>query len=74
MNYGKHFIAEPGRKVSLKDISPHWHSKTEIPKSAQAETEKYLLKMDELQYLMYAETNARSSSSYRALMAREKME
>jgi PPK2 family polyphosphate:nucleotide phosphotransferase len=55
VNYNKSFIVKPGAKIKLKNISTHSHGKYESHKKAQPEIQKYLDKMDKLQYLMYSE-------------------
>lgn len=55
INYQNKFIVRPATKVKLKDMSAHWHGKHESHKKALPEIQKYLEKMDELQYLMYSE-------------------
>jgi PPK2 family polyphosphate:nucleotide phosphotransferase len=54
-NYLKKFIVEPGTKVRLKRCDPGYHGKHDSREEALPEIQKYLQKMDELQYLMYAE-------------------
>lgn len=54
-NYEKHFKVAPGAKVKLKDLDPSNHGKHESHKSALHEIEKNLKKMDQLQFLLYAE-------------------
>jgi PPK2 family polyphosphate:nucleotide phosphotransferase len=54
-NYRKKFVVKPGSDVRLKHIDPDFHGKLDSRKSALPELEKNRQKMDELQYLMYAE-------------------
>ena len=54
-NYLKKLIVKPGSKVRLKHFDPSYHGKHESHKSALPEIQKNLQKMEQLQYLMYAE-------------------
>ena len=54
-NYGKKLKVKPGCKIRLKHFDPGYHGKHESHKSALPEIEENVQKMDELQYLMYAE-------------------
>ena len=54
-NYRKKFVVKPGSKIRLKRFDPGYHGEHESRKSALPEIEKNRQKMDELQYLMYAE-------------------
>src|ERR1700722_3174036 len=54
-NYGKKLIVEPGAKIKLNDLDPGSRGKHESPEAALPEVQKNLEKMDQLQYLMYAE-------------------
>jgi len=54
-NYLKKFIVEPGSKVRLKHFDPGYHGKHESHQDALHEIQKYVEKMQQLQYLMYAE-------------------
>ena len=54
-DYQKKLIVEPGSKIQLKHFDPGYQGKHESHKSALPEIEKNLQKMEELQYLMYAE-------------------
>lgn len=54
-NYQKKFVVKPASKIRLKHFDPDYHGKNESHKSALPEIEKNRQKMDELQYLMYAE-------------------
>src|SRR5439155_9449710 len=51
----KKLIVEPGSKIRLKHFDPGYHGKHESRKSALPEIEENRQKMQELQYLMYAE-------------------
>jgi PPK2 family polyphosphate:nucleotide phosphotransferase len=54
-NYLKKFIVEPGTKIRLKHFDPDYHGKHESREQALPEIQKYVEKMAQLQYLMYAE-------------------
>jgi PPK2 family polyphosphate:nucleotide phosphotransferase len=54
-NYLKKFMVEPGSKVRLKDFDPGEHGKHESHEEVLPEIQKHLEKMEQLQYLMYAE-------------------
>jgi PPK2 family polyphosphate:nucleotide phosphotransferase len=54
-NYWKKFIVEPGTKIRLKHFDPDYHGKHESREQALPEIQKYVEKMAQLQYLMYAE-------------------
>jgi PPK2 family polyphosphate:nucleotide phosphotransferase len=54
-NYLKKLIVEPDSKIRLKHFDPAYHGKDESRESALPEIEKHIQKMQELQYLMYAE-------------------
>src|SRR5438034_8499480 len=54
-NYQKKLAVKPGSKIRLKDFDPSYHGKHPSRKSVLAEIEENRQKMDELQYLMYAE-------------------
>ncbi|PIS11000.1 MAG: polyphosphate kinase 2 [Bdellovibrio sp. CG10_big_fil_rev_8_21_14_0_10_47_8] len=54
-NYAKEFIVKPGDKIKLKDVRTDFHGDFKSHKKAKPEIGKHLIKMDELQYLMYAE-------------------
>jgi PPK2 family polyphosphate:nucleotide phosphotransferase len=59
MDYGKKFKVEPGSRLRLGDIDAGYKGEHEDKDSAQPETEKYVRRLHDLQYLMYAE-NKRS--------------
>jgi polyphosphate kinase 2 (PPK2 family) len=54
-NYRKKLIVKPGSKIRLKHFDPGYLGKHESHKSASPEIQENLQKMDQLQYLMYAE-------------------
>lgn len=54
-DYLKELIVKRGSKIRLKHFDPGYHGKHESHKAALPEIEKNLQKMEELQYLMYAE-------------------
>jgi PPK2 family polyphosphate:nucleotide phosphotransferase len=55
MNYRKQFCIAPGSRVRLKDFDPQFSDGHENKKSAQLKIRKLQLRMDELQYRLYAE-------------------
>ena len=55
-NYLEKLIVKPGSKVRLKHFDPSYHGKHESHKSALPEIQKNLQKIEQLQYLMYAES------------------
>jgi PPK2 family polyphosphate:nucleotide phosphotransferase len=54
-NYLKKLIVKPDSKIRLKHFDPDYHGKHESRESALSEIQKNLQKMEQLQYLMYAE-------------------
>jgi PPK2 family polyphosphate:nucleotide phosphotransferase len=54
-NYLKKFIVKPDSRIRLKHFDPDYHGKHESRESALPEIQKNLQKMEQLQYLMYAE-------------------
>lgn len=54
-NYRKKLIVKPGSKIRLKHFDPGYHGKYESHKAASPEIQENRQKMDELQFLMYAE-------------------
>jgi len=54
-NYWKKLVVKPGSKIRLKHFDPDYHGKYESHKSALTEIQENRQKMEELQYLMYAE-------------------
>jgi len=57
MDYRKKFRVEPGAKVRLAKIDPSYTGKHENHEKAQPEIQKYLARMEKLQYLLYANDN-----------------
>ncbi len=55
MEYRKKFIVKPGSKVKLAKVDASFKDKHESHEHAMPEIEKYVQKMHDLQYLMYAE-------------------
>jgi PPK2 family polyphosphate:nucleotide phosphotransferase len=55
MNYSKLFRVQPGTKVNLGKIDPHFTAKHKNQASVRDKLEKYTQKLRELQYLLYAE-------------------
>jgi PPK2 family polyphosphate:nucleotide phosphotransferase len=54
-NYLKKFMVEPGSKVRLKHFDPGYHGKHQSHKEALPDIQKHIEKIDQLQYLLYAE-------------------
>jgi PPK2 family polyphosphate:nucleotide phosphotransferase len=54
-NYRKKLVVKAGSRIRLKRFDPDYHGEHESHKSALPEIEKNRQKLDELQYLMYAE-------------------
>jgi len=54
-NFLKKLIVEPDEKVKLRDLDPSYHGKYASHQEALSEIQAYVRKMDELQYLLYAE-------------------
>ncbi len=54
-SYLKKLIVEPGSKVKLSEVDPSYHGDHESHDGAMSEFQADLAKMDDLQYLMYAE-------------------
>ncbi len=54
-NYWKKLVVKPGSKIRLKHFDPDYHGKYESHKSALTEIQENRQKMEELQYLIYAE-------------------
>ena len=54
-NYLKKLIVKPDSEIRLKHFDPDYHGKQESHKSALPEIQENRQKMEELQYLMYAE-------------------
>jgi len=57
MDYRKRFAVEPGAKVSLSKIDPSDTGKHETHEKALPEIRKHVERMDQLQYLLYADGN-----------------
>jgi PPK2 family polyphosphate:nucleotide phosphotransferase len=55
LNFREKFMVKPGRKVNLGEIDPSYHYGYESRDAALPETRFFLWKLDQLQYLMYAE-------------------
>jgi PPK2 family polyphosphate:nucleotide phosphotransferase len=55
VNFREKFIVKPGSKVNLGEIDPGFHYGYESRDVALPETRFFLWKLDQLQYLMYAE-------------------
>src|SRR2546429_1563351 len=55
LNYVKKLIVKPSSKIRLKHFDPGYHGKHESHKSALPEIQENRQKMEDLQYLMYAE-------------------
>jgi PPK2 family polyphosphate:nucleotide phosphotransferase len=56
-NYTKEFIVKPNNEVKLTKFDPGYNGKHESHKKANTEIQKNLTRMNELQYLMYAENS-----------------
>jgi PPK2 family polyphosphate:nucleotide phosphotransferase len=57
MDYRKRFVVEPGTKVRLGKIDPAFTGKHESHEKALPEIQKHVARMDQLQYLLYADGN-----------------
>ena len=57
MDYRKKLVAEPGARVRLSKIDPAYRGKHGSQDKALPEMQKYLERMDKLQYLLYADGN-----------------
>ena len=57
MNYRKAFVVEPGEKLRLSKIDPSFTGKHESHEKAMPELQKHIARMDQLQYLLYADAN-----------------
>jgi len=55
VDYRKELIVKPGSKVKLRHIDPDYHGAHESHEKALPEIQKFVHRMGELQYLMYAE-------------------
>jgi PPK2 family polyphosphate:nucleotide phosphotransferase len=54
-NRNKKFLVEPGTNVKLGEIDPSYRGTYESREAAEPEIHSLVLKLDQLQYLMYAE-------------------
>ncbi len=57
MDYRKKFIVEPGEKVRLAKIDPSYTGKHKSHGKAEPEIRRHVERMDQLQYLLYADGN-----------------
>ena len=57
MDYRKKFVVEPASKVHLARIDPSYSGKHESHEKALPEIQKHVERMNELQYLLYADGN-----------------
>jgi PPK2 family polyphosphate:nucleotide phosphotransferase len=55
MDYRKKFLVEPGKKVRLEEIDPAFTGKHQSHADALPEIEKNVARMDQMQYLLYAD-------------------
>ncbi len=55
MDYRKKFLVEPGKKVRLEKIDPAFTGKHQSHADALPEIEKNVARMDQMQYLLYAD-------------------
>ena len=55
MDYRKKFAVEPGKRIRLSKIDPSYTGKHETHDKALPEIQKNVERMDELQYLLYAD-------------------
>ncbi len=55
MDYAKKFMVKPGGKVRLSKIDPSYTGKHESREEAAPSIAKHLLRMEKLQYLLYAD-------------------
>ena len=55
MDYRKQFLVEPGTKVRLAKVDPSSTGKHESHKKAEPEIRKHVERLDQLQYLLYAD-------------------
>ena len=69
MDYRKRFAVEPGAKVSLSKIDPSDTGKHETHEKALPEIRKHVERMDQLQYLLYADGNQSLLVVFQALDA-----
>jgi PPK2 family polyphosphate:nucleotide phosphotransferase len=57
MDFRKKFMVDPGAKVRLSKIDASYTGKHESHKKAEPEIAKHVQRMDQLQYLLYADGN-----------------
>lgn len=57
MDYRKKFCVEPGEKVRLAKIDPSYTGKHELHKKAEPDILKHVERIEELQYLLYADAS-----------------
>ena len=69
MDYRKRFAVERGAKVSLSKIDPSDTGKHETHEKALPEIQKHVERMDQLQYLLYADGNRSLLVVFQALDA-----
>lgn len=55
MSYRKKFVVEPGEKVHLNKIDSSYHDKHESHEQAMPKIQEHVARMDNLQYLLYAD-------------------
>jgi PPK2 family polyphosphate:nucleotide phosphotransferase len=54
-NLFKKFLVKPKSRIKLRDIDPSYHGHHESHQEASSDIQSHVEKMDQLQYLMYAE-------------------
>ena len=54
-NLHKHLVVSPGSKAKLRDMDPGYHGHHESHQEALSDIQSHVERMDQLQYLMYAE-------------------
>jgi PPK2 family polyphosphate:nucleotide phosphotransferase len=57
MDYRRHLAVEPGQKIRLRKIDPGFTGKRKIKLEAEHETASAIRRIDELQYLLYADAS-----------------
>ena len=55
MSYSKEFMVDPGKKVHLAKIDPSYTGKHESHEKAMPKIQEHIVRMDKLQYLLYAD-------------------
>ena len=55
MDYRARFIVEPGKKIHLGKIDPSYHGTHESHETAMPEIQEHVVRLGELQYLLYAD-------------------